>query len=1324
MGERKMRGMILSMLMSMLILTTVLTLPFMSSLSLAEGSRNDGRYGESVEGTSGVASSNETFIKEGTNGTDVDWQGISKNSLVSNGQQNWDFNNTDGWRDSAYSVGDRTRLIVGIGSSGFNAGALEQIAARHQGEIVNTVSIKGEAEAAVVELPLVSVESFVSETIDSRLASYVEPDMKVQAEMVPNDPSWGVQWGPQKVQADWAWNTTVGNSSVLVAVVDSGIDSTHPDLAANYAPLGFDWVNNDTDPKDDLGHGTHCAGIIAAVMNNGIGVAGLAQVRVMAEKVIDNTGSGTADTVANGIIHAVEQGAKIISLSLGDTFDSELVHDAVKYAYAAGVLVIASAGNDNTNAKLYPAAYDEVIAVAATDQHDLKAGFSNWGDWIELTAPGVDIYSTMPTYRVYMNGYGYSMNYDFLSGTSMACPHVSGTAALLWSRYPTKSRDWVRLWLRYTSNDLGDPGFDTYYGYGRINAREALERSATHELIVDELRTLPYVKPGTTGIANATILNLGETDETNVAVKLLVNNSVVDYVVISSVPSSSSATASLSWHPTVVGWYNITVYVEPVLGETSVENNALSEHVYVGVPVKAVVLYSAGNILSEAVANWQTLNVQWQLFGTTAVYIDYETLNKENITYADISATEADVLIISCAYDESRGWEFTDSEIAVIETYVYQGHGLIATAGTFDSEVPNNNKLLPLFGMNQDVTWGYAETDLLHVLNSTHPLFTGVPNPLVFPSVGSNLPSDGPWDSKELTGGEYLALGHFNESAIVTFRGLIYVSPWLEIIPPYYRHHLQLFYNAIIWSRYQKPQHDLAVLLDTPHTLQPGESTLLRATVSNIGLNSETNADLYLMLDGSTVKSTVIQLIPVGSSFQIQYNWFPSAGKTYNITAYSPPMLGDECKFNNVATSIVTVNYYKRTYAPHDWVGSGVPMGWHADDRSWQYNLTFNFPFYGVIYKTIYISSNGLIAFRGPDTSYRNSISELAQKIAIAPAWDDWKTSSPYDIYIWQNSTCIGIRWCTSSYGSNIEFNFEALLNSEGVIQFNYGHCYGTASATTGISNGTRQAIAEDLSDLNYTQTIIFTPSTSYPAPASLTITSTTGGTTNPADGTYTIGTTVVVVTATPAKEYYFDSWQLDGVDAGFDNSITVNMDANHTLHAVFTLINPGHDVTIRKINTSKTVVGEGYNLTITVISMNIGNFTEVSSVTLNASATCMGQKTVTLDRTVPTTVTLACNTSALAYGNYTICAHVAPVAGEVNTTNNDCVDGLITVTIPGDVDGNFAVRLADLVLLAQTYGSKPSNSNWNPNVDIDGNNVVGLSDIVILAQHYGQHYP
>lgn len=811
-----------------------------------------------------------------------------------NGQE---FTDTSEWEKFAYMDGDKTRLIVGVnGERPTSLLELERVVTKYRAEIVNTISIGGRVRALVIELLWEFVPAFVEEVHVAGLASYVEPNMKVQAQSIPNDPYWSVQWGPQKIEADWAWNTTVGDPSVLVAVVDTGVYYTHPDLAANYIALGYDWVNNDNDPLDDHGHGTHCAGIIAAVLNNGEGIAGLAQVQVMAEKVLGSGGGGYAEWVASGIIHATDCGADIISMSLGASGDSELIHDAVRYAYSSGVLVIAAAGNDNTNMKFYPAGYDEVVSVAATDQYDGKASFSNWGDWIELAAPGVSIYSTVP--------FGYAT----MSGTSMACPHVSGIAALVWSRHPSKTRDWVRLWLQYTADDLGDSGFDVYYGYGRVNARKAVEQTPpAHELIVSHWTTPLSVEPEALATINATVQNFAENDETDVEVQLLANGTIVDSELIDFLEGGSFVTVNLLWNPTIEGLYNVTLFVVPVSGETNVANNVVWKYIYVGFPVKAVVLHSIGNIYGEIITNWQTLNNEWYLFGDTMIYIDYTTLNIEDIAYEDIVATEADVLIISCAYDPYAGWEFTDSEIEAITQYIYEGHGLIVTAATLYYQVPNNNKLASLLGLNETIMWGSTLTDQLNLVNPTHPIFTNVPNPLAFPSVGTVLPYDGLWDSNELAGGEYLALGNYQESAIVAFRGLVYISPWLEVIPPYYHYHLQLLYNAIVWSRYHKPEHELMVSLEVPEYLEPGESVLLNATVSNLGLNDETDVELELLVDGTVVSNATILLLVNGTKYTMNYMWTPTVEGIYNVTAHVPPIVGEESTANNVKTKMVHV---------------------------------------------------------------------------------------------------------------------------------------------------------------------------------------------------------------------------------------------------------------------------------------------------------------------------------------------------------------------------------------------------------------------------------
>jgi thermitase len=474
--------------------------------------------------------------------------------------------------------GDPCRVVIGVNQTRPRACVdLTNLVLRTGGKSVSKVPAKGQTIAMVVDVPSANLSTLLNEAQGAGLARYVEPNMVFKAQFVPNDPYYSNQWAPPKIQADWAWNTTKGNSSIIVAVIDTGIDYNHPDLKNNYAALGYDWVNNDNDPLDDNGHGTHIAGIIGAVLNNAVGIAGVAQVSIMAEKALNSTGYGFEIDLANAIIDAVDQGASILSMSWGSDYDSFLIHDAVQYAYGHGVLAVAAAGNSNTNSKFYPAAYDEAVAVAATDQFDTKAAFSNWGSWIAVSAPGVHVYSTMPTYHVALNYEGYNMDYDYLSGTSMACPHAVGVAALIWSRFPNATANWVRGQLSFTADDLGDPGFDVVYGAGRVNARKAVEQ----EPLLQDLFLFRYdlpalVQPGDMVFLGVSVLNFGSSSESNVNVRLLVDGSVVDSAVVGYVASGLFANVMLLWNPLESRTYNVTMYVLPVAGETIVSDNVIS----------------------------------------------------------------------------------------------------------------------------------------------------------------------------------------------------------------------------------------------------------------------------------------------------------------------------------------------------------------------------------------------------------------------------------------------------------------------------------------------------------------------------------------------------------------------------------------------------------------------------------------------------------------------------------------------------------------------------------------------------------------------------
>lgn len=313
------------------------------------------------------------------------------------------------------------------------------------------------------ELPVKAVEA-LSKNPNIEL---IEPD--IQAQILEDE----VPWGTSRIKADSVQAIGFDGTGIKVAVVDSGIDYNHADLAANYLG-GYDFVNNDADPMDDNGHGTHVAGTIAAA-DNGFGVVGVAPgAGIYAVKAIDATGYCYYSDVIAAINWAVNNDADIVTMSLGGTGYSSTFKNACDNAYASGVVVVAAAGNSGS-AVMYPAAFDSVIAVAATDYYDNRASWSCYGSQVELAAPGVSIKSTL------LGG-----SYGSKSGTSMATPHVAGSVSLLLctdvagTPYDTdRDGKWdpveIRSRLHTTATDLGAAGKDDYYGYGLVNAFAAVD---------------------------------------------------------------------------------------------------------------------------------------------------------------------------------------------------------------------------------------------------------------------------------------------------------------------------------------------------------------------------------------------------------------------------------------------------------------------------------------------------------------------------------------------------------------------------------------------------------------------------------------------------------------------------------------------------------------------------------------------------------------------------------------------------------------------------------------------------------------------------------
>jgi thermitase len=277
------------------------------------------------------------------------------------------------------------------------------------------------------------------------------------------------------IKATPAWDAVLGDPDVVIAILDSGVDRTHPELAAKVVSPGHDFANDDDDATDDHWHGTHVAGIAAADTNNAEGIAGVARnCKILPVKVAGSDGTGYYSWIIDGIIWAVDQGADVINLSMGGDIDDPFLEDACAYAFDRGVVVVASAGNEFGGPVLYPAAYDSyVLAVAATDYSDQPADFSSAGPQVDVAAPGVYILGPAPQWYV---GKG-NLPYVFASGTSQAAPHVSGMAALIKSLKPELKLADVMKIIRYTADDVNASvarGRDDHIGYGRINMERAL----------------------------------------------------------------------------------------------------------------------------------------------------------------------------------------------------------------------------------------------------------------------------------------------------------------------------------------------------------------------------------------------------------------------------------------------------------------------------------------------------------------------------------------------------------------------------------------------------------------------------------------------------------------------------------------------------------------------------------------------------------------------------------------------------------------------------------------------------------------------------------
>ncbi len=379
---------------------------------------------------------------------------------------------------------------------GFHSEPNTALIKAHNGEVKNTIH---QINAVTATIPVTAITALQN----NPNIRYIEEDKYVQLLQAQDLP-----WGVDRVDADIAWSSYTG-TDVTIAICDTGIDYNHPDLAANCL-TGASFVDYTTDCMDDDGHGTHCAGIAAAV-DNDIGVVGVApDANLLPVKVLNQDGGAYLSWIADGIMWAANESADVISLSIGYANHVQSWQDACDYAYyEKGCVVVAAAGNaghprktDRDNVD-YPARYDSVIAVAATTSSDTRASFSSTGPDVELAAPGSYIFSTI-----------WDNTYASMSGTSMSCPHVAGVAALVIDSGINGNVN-VRQQMIVTAEDLGTSGHDWLFGYGIVDAEAAAgSQPDKHDVAITSISAPSSVLIGGTANINVTVANEGTYAET------------------------------------------------------------------------------------------------------------------------------------------------------------------------------------------------------------------------------------------------------------------------------------------------------------------------------------------------------------------------------------------------------------------------------------------------------------------------------------------------------------------------------------------------------------------------------------------------------------------------------------------------------------------------------------------------------------------------------------------------------------------------------------------------------------------------------------------
>jgi hypothetical protein len=391
----------------------------------------------------------------------------------------------------------------------------------------------GSSGLYLVELPASASETAVAQQLArSPHLKFAELDRKVPHALAPTDPYFGSEWHITKMGAPSAWDISQG-SGVVVAILDTGVDGTHPDLSARMVP-GWNFYDNNSNTADVYGHGTAVAGTAAATTNNATGVAGVAgQAKIMPLRISDTSGVGYWSMIAQAINYAADKGARVASISYSNLLQSSSILSAAQYMKSKGGLVVIAAGNNGVNENFTPST--SVIPVSATDENDALTSWSSYGSFVAVSAPGNGIWTTN-------RGGGYGTWW----GTSFSTPATAGTIALMMAAKPALTSSQVESLLYSTATDLGTAGRDIYYGYGRVNA-DAAVRAAAGSTTGDTTPPTASIGAPVAGsiVSGLVAVNVNASDNVGVSkVDLKVNGTVV--------ATDTSSPYSFSWDSTKV----------------------------------------------------------------------------------------------------------------------------------------------------------------------------------------------------------------------------------------------------------------------------------------------------------------------------------------------------------------------------------------------------------------------------------------------------------------------------------------------------------------------------------------------------------------------------------------------------------------------------------------------------------------------------------------------------------------------------------------------------------------------------------------------------